>query len=418
MKVFIATYGGGHVTMAIPVIKELQQRGHDTVTLALTTAGEAMAHAGLSHFRPIDFIDKDDSQIRKYGEQLVTRHHTEGKGISREESIACLGVSYKDLVCDVGEEKASALYKEKALNAFCPVHFLTRVLREISPDIVMATTSPRMEMATLRAAYGLNMPSICMVDLFAILELSWLSRPDNGDYLTVYSDKVKQRLVAAGRPASRVVVTGNPAFDSLADSNILEEGKKLRKMKGVSGDEKLVLWAEQPEPLEPDLPRDVRFHLGDICRKHPRWKLITRLHPSSTDPVKEVIPPDVLVSPSHESLPALLSACDAVVTLTSTVAMEALLMNKPVLIIRISPYRHLVDYSKDDGAMIIETLGEAELGLERLFNDPILQNELAEQRSRLPKIGYAASRICDHVERPDVLTRQLAGRDSNSESAH
>lgn len=405
MKVFITAYGGGHVTMAIPVIKELHRRGHETIPLALTTAGKVMAQERLSHFRPIDFIDKYDCQIRRYGEKLAAFHHTDGKGISYEESIAYLGVSFKDLVREVGEEKAWALYQEKGLNAFCPVYFLAGVLREISPDIVLATTSPRMEMAALRAAHKLNIPSVCMVDLFAILELNWLSRLDNGDYLTVYSDKVKQRLVAAGRPAGRVVITGNPAFDSLADETLLEKGKNFRKTREVSEHEKLILWAEQPEPLDPELPRRVRFHLHEICRQHPEWRLIVRLHPSSTDPSKEVIPPGVLQSFSHESLPILISACDAVVTLTSTVAMEALLIDKPVLVIQISPYSHLVDYTEDDGALIIHSLLETKQGLERLFYDTAVQRALAERRSQLPKIGKAASKICDLLECPEVLAR-------------
>ena len=394
--------------MVMPVVEELLHRGHEAMVLGLTTAGRELEAAGLPHKRPIDYLNVNEPMIRRFGEMLAKRHHTTGKGMAIEESIAYLGISYCDLVRDVGEEIAAQLYQIKGLNAFCPVHFARIVLKEESPDIVVATTSPRMEMAILRAAFNLNIPSICMVDLFGILEIDWLRRSDNGDFLAVYSEKVKRRLVAGGRPASRIFITGNPAFDRLGDPSIKTEAEKVRGDKGVLKTDKLIVWAEQPEPANPDLPRLVRNHLNDICSRHPGWRFVVRLHPSSTDASKEVMPEGSLQSHSHEPLGPLIASADLIITLTSTVAMEALLSDTGVLILKLSQYSNMVDYTEEDGAFIVSRLEDAEKAMGELLSNSSTAARLAERRRALPAVGGAARRVCDLIESQVVRDRVLS----------
>jgi len=382
--------------MAIPVIKELKKRGHEVVSLALTTAGAVMERAGLAHKRPLDYLSIDEEQ--RYGHKLLERHHTNGKGISVEESLAYLGRSLRELAEDIGEKKAWDEYNKYGLNAFCPVRFMLSVLKRENADAVIATTSPRMEKAALQAAFKLGIPSLCMVPLFAKMELDWLKRPDNGDYMSVYSQKVAQRLIEAGRQASKIIITGNPAFDSLADMSDQELGFNVRKEKGIAFDEKIILWAEQPEFDDPDLPRRVRQELNRVCMKQLGWKLIVRLHPSSTDATRESIPEGALQSHAHEPLHDVIAAADVVVTFTSTVAMESLLCGKPVMILAISQYSHLVDYSAEDGALVLDNLEMAEDALKLLLSDSSVAAELTRNRKTLPPIGSATGRICDFIE--------------------
>jgi hypothetical protein len=65
------------------------------------------------------------------------------------------------------------------------------------------------------AVRQLGIPSICVVDLFAIDEVKWIGAPDYADQVCVLNESVRQFLVAAGRSEDQVVVTGNPGFDAL-----------------------------------------------------------------------------------------------------------------------------------------------------------------------------------------------------------
>ena len=397
MKVLVTCYGGGHVSMCVPLIEALKSHGHDVVVLALTVAGPALERLGIAHHRPIDYVDLE--RVRRYGERLIGRHHTDGKGLSRDESLAYLGVSLQNLSAEVGDEAAWAAYQNAGLNAFCPTIFMKEVLRREAPDAVVATTSPRMEKAAMRAAHALDIPSVCMVDLFALIEFDWLKRADNGRYLTLPSDKLRQRFEAAGRDPEMLVVTGNPGFDTLGPFKNVDTGADYRVQKGIAPEKRIIFFAEQPEPQDPDLPRRVRNHLNEVCCANPGWQLVVRLHPASSDPAKEIIPDGAVQSHGIESLHEALCAADVVITLTSTVGMEALLLDRPTMILAISPYQHFVDYSAEDGALIVPVLDGAEAGIATLLSGGAEAQKLAAARARLPEIGGAAERITDLLER-------------------
>lgn len=88
-KILFCSYGGGHVTAIIPVFKAMEKRGYHCQYLALTAAGDIATCSGIKHTRPIDYISLKDPVIQQWGRKLAAVHHTDGKGISMDESIAC-----------------------------------------------------------------------------------------------------------------------------------------------------------------------------------------------------------------------------------------------------------------------------------------------------------------------------------------
>ncbi len=366
MKILMICYGGAHVALVIPLYRQLMSRGHECVMIGLTTAGPVLDREGIKHKRIIDFVDMNSRDLQEYGTSLLKKHHTNGIGISEEESIAYLGISYAELVRTHGEQKAKDMYNEKGLASFLPIQFMSSVLKKEMPDVVLATDSPRMERAALNAANLLGIPSVCSVVIFPHIGMHYLSRQDNGSVMCVCNSTIKGQLVKAGRSSESVVVTGNPSFEELfsAPEN---SRKSLRNSRGLSDHSQLVLWADQPEPANPELPRLIRSQLNDICSSLKNCHLLVRLHPSSTDPSKEPIPDGAMLSPREEPLIDALLAADVVVTCTSTVAYEALLLGKPVIILQMSQYDKYVDYSEDVGALVLGSIDELKEGLEELL---------------------------------------------------
>ena len=264
--------------------------------------------------------------------------------LERQESVAYLGLSYQDLVVRLGPEAAANEYARFGRQAFRPGSVLDGVLARLRPDVVVATNSPRAERAAIEAARRAGLPAVCLVDLFATDEVAWIGRPGYADRVCVLNDAVAARIVAAGRHAREVSVTGNPAFDVLCSPAARQAGASLRHERGWDAAE-VVLWASQPEPDEhpsvpggrgdPTLPLRIRAALEDWAGAAAGRLLVVRPHPSEVV-VREGAGLRVHDAAGVQSghgldLPALLNAVDAVVVMNSTVGLQAHLCGRPVV---------------------------------------------------------------------------------------
>jgi hypothetical protein len=393
-RVLVASYGGAHVAAAMPLYRELIQAGLEPVMLGLTTAAEVLRRHGIPVVRFLDHVDIEEPAVKRWGEDLCLRHHRDGIGITREESMAYLGASMAELVEDLGEEQALERYTASGLNALLPVRVLRKIIEGERIDAVIATDSPRAERAALNAAGQLGLPSVCVLTSFPHIGLHYLRRSDNGAVMCVLNDRIRTQLIEAGRVPESVCVTGNPAFDTLVAPDADERRQILRSQAGIAPGDWAVLWAEQPEPDNPALPATIREELARACAGH-GWKLIVRLHPSSQAGANVTLSEGVLTSARTESVRDALLKCDAVVTFTSTIGFEALVLDKPVVVAAVSQYSHFVDYRETDGVRVVDSIQAVEPALASFFRNDEGAQRLAAFRRTVPRNGQAGRAIVE-----------------------
>ncbi|MBC7605247.1 MAG: CDP-glycerol glycerophosphotransferase family protein [Ramlibacter sp.] len=401
-RVLVVSYGGAHVAAALPLYSALLDAGIEPVMLGLTTAAEVLRKHDIAITRFLDHVDIEDAQVKRWGEYLCQFHHRDGIGISREESVAYLGASLAELVDEVGEDEALRRYGELGLNALLPVKVLQKIIQTERIDAVIATDSPRAERAALNAAAQLGLPSVCLLTSFPHIGLHYLKRSDNGALICVLNERIRTQLIDAGRTPQSVRVTGNPAFDALVASNADARRASLRSNAGLNDTTWAVLWAEQPEPDNPQLPVAIREQLASICESH-GWKLIVRLHPSSQAATQAVLPDGVLLSPRSESVRDALLTCDAVVTLTSTIGFEALVLDKAVVIAAVSQYSHFVDYREEDGVALAQSLADVEPALASFHANDEHAQRRSHLRRAMPKGGHAARSVVHALLTKDAM---------------
>ena len=215
-KILFVSYGGGHVNLLLPVYRQLvNDKNHLCEFLALTSAGNVLEENGFPHLGFKDLIESGDEQVLAYGRDLVGKTN-DSMRVPYDESVAYMGLSFWDLVQRHGEEEAHRIYREEGgRQAFYPVTPLRRYLEKVRPDLVVATNSPRAERAVIDAATQLGIPAVCVVDLFAFREIQWIGQPGFARKVCVLSEFVRGRMINAGRSHDEVIVTGNPAFDSM-----------------------------------------------------------------------------------------------------------------------------------------------------------------------------------------------------------
>jgi hypothetical protein len=339
--VFIASYGGGHAAALAPVVDALIRAGVHPAVMAFTTARDYFARRGITTFGYDDVLDTVPGYdlARPIGRALAlgeTRHAL----ISAEETEAYLGAGYVALERFLGADEASVRYARLGRQSFCPVDFFEQLFTLHRPAVVVATNSPRSERAALEAARNLQIPSLCLVDLYALHEIEWCGSPNYCEVLCVLNDAVKRHFVQYGVPAERVVITGNPAFDRIGAVDVEAERTRYRGDLGLEAADKLLVWISQPEPLlhpfsgaigDPTLPARIERGLAEMfAGPDGSTRLVLRLHPSEHRP-PAVAGPLIRYSNVAEPLDPLLCAADCVVTCSSTVGLEAAMLGIPVV---------------------------------------------------------------------------------------
>lgn len=388
-KVLFACYGSGHVRMVLPVARALRESGRAEVqVLGLTTAAAEVRAAGLPLLQFKDFVEPGDAQALARGRQLAAGLRDV---VDAAETAAYLGLSYADLVEELGAGEAQARYARLGRQAFLPRRTLQRILRRVGPDLVVATNSPRAERAAIEAARALGIPSVCIVDLFAIDEIRWIGQAGYADRVCVLNEAVREFVIAAGRRPDEVVVTGNPAFDALGRPGLAEEGARLRRERGWE-DARVLLWPEQVEPAvhpmgggpgDPSLPGRVLDRLVAWTLSQDDAVLCVRPRAGQAGPTLPAHPRIVRTGQDWPLAP-LLHAVDLVVTLTSTVGLEG----------------HLA------GARLVQVLGS-------VFDDamPLGRFGLADAAVPLDALGPALSTWSRTGRRPETtVARDATGR--------
>ncbi len=195
----------------------------------------------------------------------------------------------------------------------------------------------------------------------------------------LFDGYARQHLETAGHfPPKNLQVTGSPRLDALvAASRECTPGAlaALRERLGASG-RKLVLLVTKYKEAAPNLTE-----LCDAIAAVPDVRLAIKTHPAETadlyERVTASITAQVAILPASEPLAPLIMASDALVTVNSTVALDAAVLGRPSLVIglpnNLSPF-------VEAGAMAGAGSGEVRHALHRILYDQELRLQLETSR--------------------------------------
>jgi hypothetical protein len=325
-RILVATYGGGHVNTVLPVALQLVELGHDVTVLALTTAWGAVDRAGLKTIGFRDFLDGDIRAI-DHGQRLGqgTQPHPQ---VHPDESVAYLGMSYVELEDRLGVEGAAQAFVERGRQSFLPLGVLRRIFDAVDPELVIATSSPRAERASVLVARERNIPAVVIADLMPQMEMEWMGSPEYGDILCVINEGVRRKLIRAGRDPDCVVATGNPVMDEHLKLDVLGLRETWRTKHGCVDSDRVALYASQPDP---DQYLGSRVAAELVCEGLDRgWKVAVRPHPNE-DFDATLLPTGTILSGKDETPWQCLCGADACVVISSTMGIQSVLVGRPLV---------------------------------------------------------------------------------------
>lgn len=218
--------------------------------------------------------------------------------------------------------------------------------------------------------------------------------------ICVFGKSHKDFLVKYGKyPSKDIVVTGHYRYDDF--------GCKHNDYK-LNPDKKTILWA-------PHANRDQNKYFQEIHRivKKLNAQLLIKFHPEAQVTLKkkviQTIPkdPDIHIF-QKEDVVSLLKISDAVIVFYSGVGLEAMMLNKPVVMLNFPDNPDKVDYAKKGAAYGVYDLKQ----LEPAINKALFRDDKQKQRKKYVKDCYykmdgrATDRVIKVIEDAMQLMRK------------
>jgi len=183
--------------------------------------------------------------------------------------------------------------------------------------------------------------------------------------MALFGDATKEMFISEGVNPDKIVVTGNPKFDLVYHSKDNNCKNTVCEKWNIPAHKEIVLLLTSyfVENNTWSLEQRERFviAISNAVEALPNAQLIIKLHPPHENEkdyskiIKKISSHAIVCK--HFPISMLLNACDLAITVSSTAALEAMAIGKPVIIANLfhdkAPY-----FYKNSGALFIETESE------------------------------------------------------------
>jgi len=183
-----------------------------------------------------------------------------------------------------------------------------------------------------------------------------------------------------------LVVTGQPRYDILYHADKIYDKEKFFKKYNLNPDHKIILWTTQCHGLSEEENIKNFKTVFETMRNLKDVTLVIKQHPGEGRRYTKMIGKylnkyklNAVVMPRDSDTYEQIFVCDLMMTRHSTTAMEAVALNKPVIILNLSGEPDPVEYVKEGVALGVYKEEDLKPVIERLLKD---DSELAKNRKR------------------------------------
>lgn len=371
MKVFMPTYGGGHVNIVIPVAIALRKLGVDVVILGLTTACIILNDKIIQYKKLKDylFLYREDElkKIEAIGERLAQANHN-SELISFEDTKYYYGIGMYSLILEKGEKEAFHLFGINGRKAFQTNDFMKRVLKYENPDVVTSSCNVRYEKAAVEEAKSIGIAVYFFCDFLYFN----LDGADNFKGIFCLNETQKEFFIYNGIKEEKLHVIGQPAFDSLFNMNITKE--VMSEELNIDIPDKIILWicSEYPSVRGMlEIYEDIKIAASRLND----FTFVIKIHPSGN--ANYFKSENNIHVVKNYVIQKIIYNADIVIGTVSTAVHEALLLNKPVIMPNYlnEDYGIASHYYKSGSVMYLDVKGS----LTQRIKDMTSSKELQDQ---------------------------------------
>ena len=384
---FVFTSGttSGFKTL-FPVIEELKQHRNVKATI-LTNSFQAMEKLKAEGMPFLTFEDITKSEANRKTKMKRRQLENCWKKISENPEFKNLfrydGLSLWEFL----EEEISLYFRYEMANLVRYIDSLHVFLRlKMINAVVVSHDNHALGRLAVMVADKLRIPSLLVLHGPTTAPFSDIKLPIYATKAAIWGELTKKWFVEKGCSPSKLVITGCPRFDEYVKKNpktIHRVGaRKLQLMRK----KKTIMIAAGPlqtsghrllvEPLISSLNQ-----LNDI-------QLVIKLHPLDQNPdlyypvirnMKSSVPVSIV---RDFDLHSLLRLCDVVVTESSTVGLEAMILGKPVISINFSDSPDILPYAKSGAAISVYRPSALLEALKKVLYDKRVQRKLKDAQKK------------------------------------
>ena len=308
------------------------------------------------------------------------------------------------------------LWRSKALDVMygiaMEIELLSQAIRAVDPEVVMYTTLSRSGLVA-SVARDLGVPTLWLQATELLLGRVDLSTLD-ADRFMVLGEAYKERFVEAGVPAERVEITGSDHCVGGRGPGRQEARERVTRDLGlnVRDCDKLVIFASQrqdPERNTPSYRRLVFASVAEAVKALPNTRLVVKLHPHEiatgvTETFAEYLNQSHVAVVQDYDLDVLLEASDAVLIQWSTVGLQAIARQKPVIVLHYKAGEPEVDSPAEGAALCVKDPARLDDALRSVLWDEVVRDALQDsghrflERHLFRNDGRAWERVADAIE--------------------
>jgi hypothetical protein len=207
----------------------------------------------------------------------------------------------------------------------------------------------------------------------------------NSRKMAVFGETTKELFLSEGVEPERIIITGNPKFDGVYNSTLVNCKANVCKKFGIPEDKKIILLVTQyfVEAAYWSVEQRKKFVtlIADAAASLPDTSLIIKIHhPLEKENEYQEIAKGINSRPvvsCYDDTSELLSACDLVITVNSTAALEGMAIKKPVVIVNL--YNNNVSFFNGSSAIFVTKEQEVLPAMQKALYDQKTREEMIKK---------------------------------------
>ena len=233
------------------------------------------------------------------------------------------------------------------------IAMLVNIFNIQKPNIIITMTDgPPLETIAILTGRLLNIPSV-LLQVGVIGPNYKRNQSFLVDKIATMGQFSKNVLVSCGVDESKLIVTGRPTYDILARADEVFNKEEICKELGIATEKKIILFATENLPPR---ERDTIFYA--VCRAIKNLsevEFVIKVHPAELDyAIYEKVANGMGLSPvvtKDINIYEVIYVCDVMITMFSTTALEAMILNKPVITVNLTGMKDPMPYAESGAAI-------------------------------------------------------------------